>query len=158
MATEETIERLRRLFPSVDPENTFSASDFLHVAGSPAQAILAAVGLFFPALRVVEGSVLLARAIETDADRQRFVSAIEGEMDRSKAEESFNMVEVSYAFGTGRDQTTEEDDEFLANLVCQGWKSQLQHLHPERAFSVKVVPPQESGSVAAVTFCEAPNL
>lgn len=153
MATDDIRKALRRLFPDV--RGGFELTDYLHAVGSPAQALLAASALFFPRFHFFDGSVLLADAIDTEEARTRFRTGLNGGTPRSELEESFNMVEVGYAFGPNRNETTEADDEMLAEMVCLGWQAKLARDFPDVHFDVRVIPSSETGSVAAVTFCAA---
>lgn len=151
MDIEDPLLRLRALFPDAQRES--SASELLSMFGSPAQALLCAAGMFFPDLCEVDGSVLLPSLVETEKARLGFVECVRRD-GRQAAEESFNFTEVAYLFNGRRNEVTDQDDEYLARYLRVSWQGWLAYRYPGRQFKVSLLPPEVSGSVFSVTFCE----
>jgi hypothetical protein len=74
--------------------------------------------------------------------------------------DSFNWIEIYYELGNFDSSgvlSDEEDDEMqknVAELLRNSWFSWLHNVYPERSFSVRIVTPQETGSVWGVGFSE----
>ncbi len=131
---------------------SFTVDDYLHSAGSAADACLY-VALFCPHLVEVDGSVLLRRSVETEAERARFLTH-KAEKGRRAAEASFNFVEVPYLFGPKGRDLSDEEDLILAQAIATSWRAWLGYQYPGREFEVQVLPPEETGSVVGIHFRE----
>ncbi len=129
-------------------------TDLLFAAGKASQALLLSV-LFMPEFKIIGDSVVLARSLEYESAESNFVGALaKGEMSREKVETSFNFVEIGYLFDTSGSDTTDEEDELLAELVRDAWDGWLRASFPNRRFTVEVVPPEVTGSTVGVHFYE----
>src|SRR4029077_3728232 len=128
------------------------ALDFLHAFGSAHAALLYAV-LFVPQFIEIEGSILLKdfgkRSFELEEIAKRVRVARGKSPDALKAcVNSYNWIELPYAF---RDVSA-TDDEYtgLAEFLAEAWRARLQPVYPSRPFVVRVLPPEETGSVVGV--------
>ncbi len=66
-----------------------------------------------------------------------------------------NWVEVAYLFGNHG--CLDEEDAILADLIVEAWRARLTDQFPTRRFAVRVIGPNESGSVVSVGFEEVPG-
>lgn len=137
-----------------DSNEELSLDDYIYRYGKASEAILYSV-LYMPPLVEVDGSILLASAVDITLTRSRFVRArAQTDTEISALERSFNFVEVGYLFPpTGRN-ASDEEDELLAGYIADAWRGWLRVCYPDRSFEVSVVNAGESGSTIAVQFCE----
>jgi hypothetical protein len=143
---------VRRQFPEVDPAGTFTLDDYMHACGRASDALLY-VALFCPPLIELDGSVLLLRSVEDQADRNRFLE-YKASKGRRAAETSFNFVEVPYLFGPQRRALSEDDDHIIAEAIAASWRAWLPAQYPGRSFVVELLEPEQTGSVVGIHFCE----
>jgi hypothetical protein len=128
------------------------ARDFLYAFGSAHAALLYAV-LFVPQFIEIEGAVFLkdfgAGPFETEEIAKRMRSAKEKSSEALKAcVRSYNWIELPYAF---RDVSgTNDEYTGLAGLLAEAWRVRLQHVYPGRRFVVRVLSPEETGSVVGI--------
>lgn len=143
---------LRKHFPTA--ENGFSSTDFIHCFGRASDALLYSL-LYMPELIEVNGSILLAWNVPDEKEKLRFVSGLKNtNMARQELESSFNFVEIGYIFdATGRD-TSDEEDQILANLLADAWRGYLGVRYPGRTFVVEVLLPDQTGSTVGLHFFE----
>ena len=146
------IARLRQRYSTSETRN-FSVLDFVAAFGSPFDALLYA-HLFWPEFVEVDGMVLRKEMVEDAEDIAKVKDALQRfEGDKSKTEESFNLVEIpSGIFSQRIDNTSDEEDGCLASILADMWKARLQQLFPDRGFQVTILTPDESGGEVAVTF------
>ncbi len=147
MTSRGAMEAASRLWPEQDATG-FHYFDFLHAHGSPRQALFYS-GLFWPQFVEFDGMIFLEGALEDESDRERVREALRlygG--DQAKTEQSFNTIEVPSLFGGRAAETTTEEDNQLASLVCAMWTARLQQLFPGRVFSVEVAHPSDDEEVA----------
>ena len=150
MSDRSPTEAAVRLWPDQDAAG-FHFFDFLHARGSPRQALFYS-GLFWPEFIEREDMVFLEGTIEDESDRQRLLEALHRYGDRTKTEQSFNTVEIPSLFGRRSTETTDEEDEYLANRICTMWTARLRELFPDRKFFVEVLPADESGGEISIRF------
>jgi hypothetical protein len=146
------IEAAKKLWPDQNATG-FDYSDFLHARGSPRHALFYS-GLFWPEFVEFEGMVFLEQTIEDEADRQRVLETLQRHGgDQGKTEQAFNTIEVPPLFGRRADETTNSEDESLALRLSAMWSARLREAFPARAFTVEVLPADEStGEDTAVRF------
>lgn len=152
---ERILQIIRQRFPEADPAGSFTLDDYLHSCGRASDALLY-VALFCPALVELDGSILLLRAVEDQADRTRFLE-YKASKGRRAAESSFNLLEVPYAFGPGRraaSEGSENDDAVLAEAVAASWRAWLPAQYAGRRFVVELLEPEQTGSVIGIRFYE----
>jgi hypothetical protein len=143
-------ECLRRHFHPAEGTLPHDEWDFMHQFGNLVDALLYAP-LFRPEFVEIDGSVLLGLF---GCRSESFVeSKRDGAMTLQELERSFNLLEIPYTFSnTGRGG--DDDARLLAQFVADCWRAHLTFLHPSRKFEVSILPPDETGSVIAVQFCE----
>ena len=131
----------------------WDAVEFLHAFGSAHAALLYAA-LFAPEFVEIEGAVFLKDfgaslqgGAEATAEMVRRARAGSPEQFK-RFVDSRNWVELPYVCGNPSD--TEEEYERLASLVVDAWRARLKDLYPERRFIVRVLRPEETGSVIGV--------
>ena len=108
--------------------------------------------LFFPTFVEIEGSVLLD-GITPDL-HQKFLAAVtKSHLKISEIEESFNFLEVGYAFKQEVVATSVLETSMVSALH-RAWTRHLADFYPEREFRVSILSPDESGSVHSITFSE----
>jgi hypothetical protein len=127
--------------------------DLLFAFGSPLDALVYS-RLLWPEFVEIEGMVFAEGTIASEADRERLELALkEYGNDAGATERAFNFVEVpADLFGKRADETTREQDHWLAERLAEMWRSRLHLLYPTRQFVVEVVEPQEPGGNVGVIF------
>ena len=158
MDDDRLMNRLRQIYTDLDTTN-FDMLDFVAAFGSPLQALMYS-RLFWPEFVELEGMVFLKESMEYEDDRRRLAEALEhygGDLTRT--EQSFNLLEVPSMLFTSyeaRQQTTEEEDLWLAQRLAQMWHACLSHRYPGREFVVEVLEEAEEdtgfGDAVGVIF------
>ena len=153
--TEHLTSVISKKFNKLVGEIPTNCLDWLHAIGKASEALLYSI-LFMPELKIVNDSVLLAWGMQDDESQQRFLDSVKSNnMSLQQLEASFNFIEVGYIFDTvGRD-TSDEEDELLANLICNAWEGWLKTSFPDRKFIVEVLSAEETGSTVGVHFFES---
>lgn len=72
--------------------------------------------------------------------------------DRTKAEQSFNLIEVPALFGKHSGDTTDEEDFALAERLAQMWRLRLEMVYPNRKVIVSVLSSAETGGEIGIVF------
>jgi hypothetical protein len=153
--------RLKRLRPWFDKRgldhSDWDERDFLYGYGNLGAALLLAE-LFVPQFIELEGSVFLARfGVQPPGGLAEVREALARARSRSpegfkEYVDSHNWIEVPYLFS---DLSHHDGDyEALAALIVEAWRGRLLDLFPSRRFSVRVIDPDETGSVVGVGFEE----
>jgi hypothetical protein len=125
--------------------------DFVAAFGSPLQALMYS-RLFWPEFVEIDGMVFLKESMEYDDDRRRLAEALEyygG--DLTQTEQSFNLVEVPSSLFTDYEalnETTEEEDLWLAQRLAQMWRACLSNRYPGREFILEVLQEDTGGGDA----------
>lgn len=152
--TTELINVIGQRFRSSVAEKPTSLGDWLHAVGRGGEALLYSI-LFMPELVLVSGSVLLAWGLPDEASRTRFLEALaEGNKSREELEASFNFVEIGYLFDAPGRDTSDKEDELLAELIRKAWEGWLKVSYPDRRFKVEVLSEEVTGSTVGVHFFE----
>jgi|SRR5215208_3307734 len=147
MEDEQLLKRLRQLYTDLDTTN-FDVLDFVAAFGSPLQALLYS-RLFWPEFVEIDGMVFLKESMEEEDDRRRLAEALEhygGDLTRT--EQAFNLVEVPSMLFTGYEalnETTEEENLWLAQRLAEIWRACLIHRYPGRDFVVEVLEEDTGG-------------
>lgn len=151
MRDEELLLHLRAKYGEHDTHG-FNFFDLLHLIGSPLDALLYSK-LFWPEFVEIEGMFFLKETVEDDSDRDRIFKALKqyGE-DKSKVEQSFNLIEIPSIFGKHLAETTDDEDRFLAERLAEIWRQRFAVLYPTKTFLVEVLSPEQTGSEVAVLF------
>lgn len=140
------------------PADRWDPADFLHGFGTVSGALLYAA-LFVPEFVEVEGCVFLKNfgvrppgGWEVVARCVRQARAASPEALRAFLE-TCNWVELLYLFGSRA--ASDEECAALAALTVETWRARLLDRFPDRRFVVRVIGPEESGSVVSIGFVEA---
>jgi len=151
------IDELRRKHAGHDTTN-FGVSDFLAAFGSPVDAVMY-LRLFWPKFIRFEGMVFRQETLEDDDDRRRVSEALSRYAgDRTRTEQSFNLVEVPCGvFSHGASESSDEVDRFLVEKLAELWKCRLTVAFPGQDFVVEVVLPEENAGERGVTFYTRPR-
>ena len=152
MEDDHLVRRLRELNPELDTTN-FDMLDFVAALGSTLDALMYS-RLFWPEFVEIEGMVFLKESMEDEDDRRRLADALERYGgDRTRTEQSFNLVEVpSDLFTMRKGDTTEEEARWLAQRLAQVWLACLRYRYPGRDFVMEVLDPEETGGEVGVIF------
>lgn len=138
-------------------ETGFNSSDFIHAFGQASRAILYSC-LFIPEFVEVQGSVLLESKISTEDALLRFINLVKDKTMTPEVlqtlEASFNTVEVGYLFDAPGRDTTDVEDDLLAELIAESWRYSLKARFPEKKFKVEVLSAEVTGSTVGVHFYE----
>ena len=146
------ISRLKTKYSDKDTTN-FNVFDFLSAFGSPLDAIVYSK-LFWPEFVEVDDMVFLKERFETEEDHISLKEVFRKYGgDRCKVEQAFNFYEIPWDFLCGRvGETTEEEDDWLAERLVEMWAACLRLLYPERRFIVKLLEPEETGGEIGIIF------
>jgi len=146
------VDELRKKHAGHDTTN-FGVSDFLAAFGSPVDAVMY-LRLFWPRFIRFEGMVFRQETLEDDDDQRRVRGALSRYAgDRTRTEQSFNLVEVpSGVFSRRASESSDEVDEFLAERLVELWAHRLAAAFPEEEFVVETVPAEETGGERGVVF------
>ncbi len=151
MRDEELLMHLREKYKGYDTHG-FDFFDLLHLVGSPLDALLYAQ-LFWPEFVEIEGMVFLNGTIEDEDDMGRLYQALKRYGgDKSQVEKSFNVIEIPSLFGKQLSETTDEEDQLLAERLAEMWQQRFTVLYPAKKFMVEVLSPEQTGSEVAVLF------
>jgi len=150
VSNSKLLKRLRDMFPG---DNTgFNTFDLIHKFGSPLSALLYSE-LFWPEFVEYKGMIFLASEVEDTAGRNRVDGALATYGgDRGQVEESFNFVEVPPLFGARSGETTDLEDQLLANKLASMWCARLLQVFPDRKFVVTVTEQGDTGEEIGVLF------
>ena len=130
------------------------AHDWVDAAGRPRNALLYSP-LFMPDLALVADSVLLSAKVREGALGQVVQQDGLGKgARRRELERAANFVDISDYFEPSRNDTTDEEDLLLAQLVRDAWDGWLRLKFPRRRFTVSVVTPDGNGGTLGVCFFE----
>ncbi|TVQ83094.1 MAG: hypothetical protein EA357_07060 [Micavibrio sp.] len=144
----------RKFEKTVGDEKFDSLGDWLYAAGKASEALLYST-LFMPELVEVDGSVLLAWSILDKSSKKRFLDNLDAGIEsREVLEASFNFIEVGYLFNPQGRDTSDAEDELLAELLGNAWAGWLKLSYPERSFKVEVLSADITGSTVGVHFFE----
>jgi hypothetical protein len=149
-AQAEAVELLRVRYPAQSGTIPDQWQDFVYRRGSIPDGL--AYGLLFvPPFIEVEGSVLLDDC--EPGFPERFLAAKrKSDSELGELEASFNWREVGYLFANPEGE--DEEELVLAELIAEAWRARLTHLYPKRRFVVRVMMPDETGSIYGVGFVE----
>lgn len=150
------INRLRDLFlrRRYDLSAVQALNDVVYEHGVASQAILYGA-LYAPELSEVCNSILLTWNVPDQEARDRFLDELKADkFSREELEASFNLVEVGYLFAPRGRDTSDEEDELLAEQLRASWAGYLKHQYPGREFVIEVLSPQDTGSTVGVCFYE----
>ena len=126
----------------------------LYEYGVASQAILYSA-LYNPEFIEVCGSVLLAWNLPTQELVKEFEQSLKlGPKTSRELEESFNFVEIGYMFAPKGRDTSDEEDELLAQQLRDCWAAILHYRYRNRQFVVEVISPEETGSTVGISFYE----
>ena len=151
MRHTELLSVFRRKYKDQDSAG-FNYFDFLHAQGSPFNALFYSQ-LFRPEFVEIDGMVFLQDTIEDSEDRKRLNEALHRyKGDKTKTEQTFNLVETPSLFGKNISETTDEEDAFLADRLREMWRCKLALAFPNREFLVKTVSAKETGGEIAIMF------
>ncbi len=151
MTYTELLSAFRKKYKDQDSAG-FNYLDFLHTQGSPFDALFYSQ-LFWPEFVEIDGMVFLQDTIEDGEDRKRLNEAlVRYKGDKTKAEQTFNLVELPSLFGKNISETTDEEDAFLADRLTEMWRCKLALVFPNREFLVKTVSAKETGGEIAIMF------
>lgn len=152
--TNNLISALEQKFKLESVEKPTTLLDWLYSMGKASEALLYSI-LFMPELLIVESSVLLAWSASQKSEKERFLELLaDGSKDIQTLEASFNFIEVGYLFDDAGRDMSDEEDELLANLICNAWSGWLKASFPEREFQVEVLSEEDTGSTVGVHFFE----
>jgi hypothetical protein len=128
--------------------------NLLFGAGKPSDALLYSI-LFMPELTMFSDSVFLSSKICSEDRQQEFLSALaKGIKSRQEIESNFNWEEIGHLFDDEGYDTSDKEDELLANLVRDAWKGWLLVSYPNREFTVEIISPGKTGGTVGVGFYE----
>jgi hypothetical protein len=146
------IGELRSKYAASDTAN-FCVSDFLAAFGSPLDTVMY-LRLLWPEFIRFEGMVFREETLEDDEDRRRVYDTLTRYSgDRTKTEQSFNLVEIPSGIFTSKAFESSDDvDEFLAEKLVELWSYRLAATFPEEHFVVKTLPAEETGGETGVIF------
>lgn len=150
MNEESVIEHLKSHFAEEDTGN-FDLLDYVGAFGSPLMAI-AYHKLFWPDFIIYEDMVFFSD--DLDEEMRTEVDSMLGKCSsKQEIEKSFNYYEVpSQLFNQHAADTYDEEDEYLAELLCETWGAKLALDYPERGFQVQVLSAEETQSETSVLF------
>jgi len=152
MCNEDLLAHFREVVFKGQDTSGFNYFDFLHAYGSPLDALFYSQ-LFYPDFVEIKGMIFLKETIEDDNDEARLDEAlIRYEYDKSKIEQSFNIVEVPSLFGKNLAETTDEEDLVLTTRLAKMWQYKLQSTYPERKFTVQILSAEETGGEVGFSF------
>lgn len=143
---------LRSTYPNSD--DNLDVDDLIHANGNAIGALLYA-GLFIPDTVTILDSVLISWNISASENKRRFLSlASEPGCDLEKLERSFNYVEIGYLFdATGRN-STDYQDQMLAEALALSWRAVLRDRYPDREFAVELLQANATRDVVSLCFHE----
>lgn len=150
MKNEELIEHLKEYYSDKDTKG-FNILDFV-AFGSPLLAI-AYYKLFFPDFVEYRGMIFMADEFY-DEDRIDVDHLLEQEnLSKKEIEQSYDWSEIpSGFFGKNAGDTYDDEDDYLAEILCQTWKCKLEADFPGKRFVVELVDAKETGGEIAVVF------
>lgn len=137
-----------------DSQNTFGFNtfDFVHAFGSPVMALMYS-RIFWPMFVELDGMIFLKSTVEDDEDINRIRRTLHSfHGDSMRTEMAFNLVEIPSIFGGKSGETTDEEDQWLADTIAEMWKWRLESEFPEKCFEVRVESPDDTGAEIAVVF------
>lgn len=133
----------------------FNFFDFLHAHGSPLDALFYS-RLFWPQFVEINGMIFMSETIEDDGDRSRLDDALKRYGgDKTKTEQSFNVIEIPSLFGKSLSETTDEEDFMLAQQWAEMWQHRLQSAYPNRKFTLQILSAEDTGGETRVIFYTA---
>ncbi len=145
---------LRHHFVQQPQENEVSTPELLSTFGRSSSALLYSA-LFMPDLIEIDGSILIFWKAWTQELREEF-STVRAKKSSSRdveeLESNYNWIEIGDLFEEY--DSSDEEDEVLAELVAKSWRSHLKSCYPERVFQVDVLPPEVTGGTVGVQFFE----
>lgn len=155
MDNSELIEHLTEYYSGKGSKN-FNVLDFVGAFGSPLLAV-AYSKLFWPDFSEFEDMIFLSDHLEMayvkSEQPQQIKECLAESWEKQRIEYSFNLCDVPESFfNKNAGDTYDSEDEYLANVLAQMWKSKLTHQFPSRNFNVEVLTPEENGGEFAVTF------
>lgn len=155
MLEQDLIKRLSILYAEQDTAN-FNVLDYVYACGSPLQALMYSK-LFWPEFIEIEDMVFLKDKIEDEDDRHSVLKILEQqEGNRLKTEQAFNLLEIPPdIFGKKMGETTEKEDQYLAEILAEMWHCRLQMLYPSRSFKVELLSAEETGGEIGIRFYQA---
>jgi hypothetical protein len=157
-ASEDITALLRARYDQDGGTDVWHRADFLHGFGSVRAALLHSA-LFLPELVEVDGLVFLKTFFPGVWDEAKLAAEVRAR--RASPDEllqfmrGFNWVEVPYLFADR--SGSDEEDAALARLMAEAWRARLKDLFPKRRFDVRLLSPEETGSVIGVGFEELPG-
>ncbi len=143
----DLMSALRELHADADSTG-FDEGDALHAWGDPVHCLMYAQ-LLWPEFVVVDGHVFL-RFFAPEPPAPGSVPARGTEEPGALA--GYNWIEVGYLFASRAG--SDEMGRVLANVLREIWSAKLLRDFPDREFSVRVLEPEQTGSVVGVGFEE----
>lgn len=148
---EALISRLRGLFSDEDT-TSFNPLDLIYRFGSPLTALLNSE-LFWPQFVVFEEMVFLEGELENDDDQGRIrVTLARYGGNKEWVEKSFNFIEIPSLFGRKAEESTDSEDQLLAERMVAMWRARLADQFPDRTFEVTIVERGESDDEVGFLF------
>lgn len=152
MDNKNSLEHFREVRCKGQDTSGFNFFDLLHSNGSPLDALFYS-SLFFPEFVEIDGMVFLKDTIEDEEDKFRLNKALKYyEGDKTKTEQSFNLIEVPCLFGKNMGETTDDEDKILAERLAKMWQSKLCVIFSDRNFTVEVISAENTGGEVGVIF------
>ena len=150
MDSDFLVRKLKQKYSQHDTNN-FNVFDFISALGSPIDAMMY-LKLFWPDFIEVDGMVFLKHVAEELEKDAIYKTLQHFDRDLTKTEKSYNLFEVSVAFGKAAGETTEDEDHWLATQIAGMWSCRLKILYPERHFIVEVLEAEETGGEIGILF------
>lgn len=149
MNSAKILEFLFRRFEDKDNKN-FNALDFVYKYGSPASALLYSK-LFWPDFIEIDDMVFMKSDFEEEEDYERLNQAKTKYNNRQETEKSFNFHEIPQMFSK-RDDTTDDEDYLLAQVLKETWAARLSRLFPDKEIVVEITEPEDSDELGLIFY------
>ena len=157
MKNAELIEHLKEYYAGKDTKN-FNILDFVGAYGSPLLAI-AYYKLFSPDFIEYRGMIFMADEFD-DKGRIDVDHLLEQKnLSKKEIEQSYDWFEIpSGFFAKSAGDTYDDEDEYLAEILCRTWKLKLEADFPDKRFVVKLLDPEETGGEIGIAFYQMCNI
>jgi hypothetical protein len=134
--TNEVILHLRENHQGSNTQS-FDLSDFAFAFGNPLDALMYAK-LCWPNFVEFSDMIFHSDVLNSNDDRERAAQMLAQANSRADVEKSFNQFEVpSSFFGKHAGDSSDTEDLYLAELICEMWQARVTTLFPER--NVRVI-------------------
>lgn len=152
ISNDKFLEHFKEIKCESSDTHGFNYFDFLHILGSPIDALFYS-RLFWPDFIDFKEMVFLKEYVEDDNDISRIEVALnQYNGDKTATEKSFNLIEVPSLFGKSMSATTDEEDRLLAEQLSEMWLNKLNMTFVDREFAIEVLSPNITGGEIAVCF------